>query len=349
VAEVSCLTAASRQLTKSYTPYTFTAQNYPRIDEQGNKFNGYLDDSKLTQHSDKIAIDQVRFIIREAIQNAGRKAGRAILDIPADATDSEINEALLFHGSELFKYFVRYCGDPAATAVDCIGRSYAEVAREQFHNRTLQKERMNSGWRYQFIAKDMAIASKRFETISDIGASEADFNATIKTTSTDTTQTISIYVSVKNRTNTMGGQDWPKAIRALEDVAHNDRNRIGAYLCVFGIAMEHGLRNIKEERKTNSPYSTNTEIWLSDYFWPFFTNYSYLDIIKEVVHTLSEVAGSQRINSNSNPIPDHLIETFGELCTQFKLLDDNGRFGYPERLAELFVLGIKNCRKRYDI
>lgn len=333
----------------SYTPSMVTSQHYPRINEPGNKFDGYLDDSKIVQHNNKIALDWVHSIIQEAIQNASQKASREILDIPTDATDSEINETLLYHGSELFKYFVKYCGDPAATAVDCIGRSYVDIAKEQFHNRTLQKERMNSGWRYQFIAKDMAIASKRFDTISDVGASEADFNATIKTTDNDNTQTISIYVSVKNRTNTMGGQDWPKAIRALEDVAHNDRNRIGPYLCVFGIAMEHGLRNIKNERRTNRPYSINTEIWLSDYFWPFFTNYTYLEIIKEVVHTLREVTGNQRLNSDTNPIPGHLIETFGERCTQFKLLDDNGRFGYPERLAELFVLGIKHYRELYDI
>jgi hypothetical protein len=208
---------------------------------------------------------------------------------------------------------------------------------------------MNSGWRYQFIAKGMAIASKRFDTISDVGVSEADFNATIRTTDNDNTQTISIYVSVKNRTNTMGGQDWPKAITALENVARNDKNRIGPYLCVFGIAMEHGLRTIKNKQTTKHPYSENTEIWLSDYFWPFFTNYTYLEIITEVVHTLSEVTGNQRRNFDTNTIPDELIKTFGDRCAEFKLLDEEGRFQDPERLAELFVLGIKKYRKRYGI
>ena len=68
---------------------------------------------------------------------------------------------------------------------------------------------MNSGWRYQYIAKDCAVRSRRFVTASDIGATKADFNATMKII--DSTREL-IYVSIKNRANTMGGQDWPKAI-----------------------------------------------------------------------------------------------------------------------------------------
>lgn len=71
---------------------------------------------------------------------------------------------------------------------------------------------MNSGWRYQFIAKDAAIITQRFDSISDIGASEADFNATVVEIKTN--RPINFYVSVKNRTNTLGGQDWP--IRAMD-------------------------------------------------------------------------------------------------------------------------------------
>jgi hypothetical protein len=106
---------------------------------------------------------------------------------------------------------------------------------------------MNAGWRYQFIAKDAAIDSNRFNSVSDIGTSEADFNATILELNTN--KPINIYVSVKNRTNTMGGQDWPKAIRAMETMAQSDKNRTGPYLCVFGIAMEKGMRSIKNEGK----------------------------------------------------------------------------------------------------
>ena len=68
----------------------------------------------------------------------------------------------------------------------------------------------------------------------------------------------------------MGGQDWPKAIQALETVAKADKNRTGPYCCIFGIAMEKGNRYIKYEKKTNTAYSVNTEVWLSDFLLAFF-------------------------------------------------------------------------------
>jgi hypothetical protein len=43
----------------------------------------------------------------------------------------------------------------------------------------------------------------------------------------------------------MGGQDWPKAISALENVARSDKNRSGPYICVFGIAIDKGQRQIR--------------------------------------------------------------------------------------------------------
>jgi hypothetical protein len=67
-------------------------------------------------------------------------------------------------GKELFAYFKKYYGDPAATAYDCLGKHYREIAIEQFRNQTLQKQRMNSGGRYQHIAKDCAVRSRRFVT-----------------------------------------------------------------------------------------------------------------------------------------------------------------------------------------
>ena len=50
--------------------------------------------------------------------------------------------------------------------------------------------------------------------------------------------------------------------------------------------MQKGSRYIKVSQKTKSPHSINTEVWLSDYFWPFFANYSYEEIILSVLHTL---------------------------------------------------------------
>ena len=91
--------------------------------------------------------------------------------------------------------------------------------------------------------------------MSDIGAIEADFNITIETVDCPGIPIINIYISVKNRTNTLGGQDWLKAIYALEEVAQSDKNRSGPYLCIFGIAMGRGQRSIKRKRKTKQLYS----------------------------------------------------------------------------------------------
>lgn len=308
-----------------------TPQDYPRINNPENRFHGFLDESKLVQHSFRIPDDNLIEIIKNAIFTANKKSGRSILNIPLNTSQDQINEIYRKQGKELFKYFKKYCGDPASTANACFKRHFREVAKEQFRNRTLQKERMNSGWRYQFIAKDTALRSQRFLSVSDIGASEADFYVIVKRVDKD--ENVSIYVSVKNRTNTMGGQDWPKAIRALEEVAKSDKNRDGSYICVFGIAMDDGLRSIRSDSKTHLPHSFNTEVWLSDFFWPFFSNYSYNEIIKIVLKVLLEKGEENGLDIE---IPELLISTFGEECKKRNLIDDNRIFNDPYSLVDLF-------------
>lgn len=294
-------------------------QNYPRIENEENQFYGFFDESKVTPHKNIISEKDLKNIIKRAVQIANAKSSRAILNIKDDISEKEINKIYIKEGKALFRYFLKYCGDPASTAFDCTNQHFSKIAREQFRNRTIQKERMNSGWRYQFIAKDTAISSKRFHSISDLGASEADFNAIIL--EVDTERHINIYTSVKNRTNTMGGQDWPKAIRAMEIMAQNDKNRTGPYLCVFGIAMEKGQRNIRNEAKTGTPYSFNTEVWMSDFFWQFFSNISYEKIIKAVLDTLIE---EKTLSSLTIEIPEDLITSFGEECSKYGVLDKKG-------------------------
>jgi len=299
-------------------------QPYPRKGD-------FLDETSLEPHHYIISKEELRNIIIDAIYYANRKSSRAILNIPDTATDKEIEKQYKKEGSKLFAYFVEYCGDPASTAFQCYKRSYRDVAKEQFHNRTLQKERMNSGWRYQAIAKDAAARSKRFITVSDIGTLEADFNAVIRLR--NTSDKLTIYVSVKNRSKTMGGQDWPKAIIALETTAINDRNRDGSYICVFGITMEGGKRTIRRQRMTKIPFSNNTEIWKSDFFWPFFTNMKYDDIVKNVLNVLIDTQQNELINYH---IPDELIESFGDSCRKNGLLDEDGYFNDALRLVNLF-------------
>lgn len=307
-------------------------QNYPRIIDEKNKYFGFLDESKLVDHNDKISIYDLKEIVKKAILDANKKSSRAILNISENVLENDLEKIYKKEGKELFRYFVKYCGDPAATANDCLGQNFSKVAIEQFRNRTIQKERMNSGWRYQFIARDAAIKSRRFDSLSDIGTSEADFNAIVRRK--DNKDVINIYVSIKNRSNTMGGQDWPKAIYALEEVAKSDKNRSGAYLCVFGIAMEKGERQIRKKGNTKQPYSNNTEVWLSNFFWPFFSNFTYEEIIKTVL----EVMVTLKVKSSIEfQVPQELIFSFGEICKEHNLLDENGNFHDPYRLVELFV------------
>lgn len=305
-------------------------QRYTRLPD-----SDLLDDSQLVPHRFKIPIDSLKSIIISAIDTAGRKSSRAILNLPDNASEEEVRRTYEKEGWELFKYFIKYCGDPASTAHQCLHRKCSDVAKEQFRNRTLQKERMNSAWRYQFIAKDAAAASRRFESVSDIGLTEADFNVVIRYKRSPSK--LVIYVSVKNRSNTMGGQDWPKAIAALEREARLDKNRDGDYLCVFGMSMERGLRTIRRNQKTGNAYSINTELWFSDFFWPFFSNYSYEEIAKLVLDVL--MATQHEMSTHIDEVPQELLDSFEECCRESDLLDDVGCFKDAFKLVELF------CRK----
>ncbi|MCA1591757.1 MAG: hypothetical protein LC754_03705 [Acidobacteria bacterium] len=309
-------------------------QNYPRIQDENSPYYGCLDDEALVPHKIEIADDKMKSLIQAAINNADRKSRREILSIPIDATADDVTKIYEKEGRELLRYFKKYCGDPAATAHQVYRKNYKEVGIELFRNRTLQKERMNSGWRYQFLAIDGARHTKRFESVSDIGASEGDFNATIKFVE-NSREALSLYVSVKNRSNTMGGADWPKAIEALEGVAKADKNRTGPYCCVFGIAMDRGSRYIKRSQKTKIAHSVNTEVWLSDYFWPFFVNTSYEEIMTLVLNVLVSSYSPDELPAQLD-VPDALLNSFGEACREAGLVDESGNFNDPYKLVTYF-------------
>lgn len=310
---------------------TIATQPYPRIEDPNDLFFGYMDDARLTPHSQKILMEDLKKIIERGIGMANRKSSRNILETDDNATAEEKEKTFKKHGRDLFNYFKKYYGDPASTVHSCLNRNYSEVAREEFKKQTLQKQRMNSGWRYQYIAKGTAEKTKRFVSISDLNTSEADFNASIKILNSNSV--LNIYISVKNRMNTMGGQDWPKAIFAIEDAARQDKNRDGPYICVFGIAMDKGLRKIKCSARTKHPHSNNTEVWLSDYFWPFFANYSYEEIITAVLDVLLEIGKQDEFEID---LPETLVEEFGNRCKEYDLLGRDGGFNDAHKLIALF-------------
>ncbi|MEA3350096.1 MAG: hypothetical protein U9Q82_05700 [Chloroflexota bacterium] len=311
-----------------------TPQDYPRINDENDKENGCLDTSQLVAHKRKIPADELKLAVLSAIENANSKSSRKSIAIPELATEEEILGIYDKVGKDLFRYFKRYCGDPASTAHQLEGKYYRDVAMEQFLLRNVQKGRMNSGWRYQFLLLDCAIRSRRFKSVSDLGVAEADLNVVVEYK--DSTRIpLSLYVSVKNRKNTLGGQDWPKAIKALEAVAKTDRNRTGAYCCVFAITMDRGQRYIKTIRKTGQPHSFNTEIWLSDFLWPFFANYTYEEIMSFVLDVLL-ASQEAEILSTQIEIPDGVLVSFGRACFDAGLLDSDGHFDDPHKVVKFF-------------
>lgn len=311
---------------------TARVQSYERISDEEHKYLGFLDEDSLVDHKKKISEEVLKQVIIDAIAYANKKSSRELLEIPTNVFEIDLKSFYRKKGRELFKYFLKYHGDPASSAFDCLNKHFTQIAKESFRNNTIQKERMNSGWRYQHIAKETARLSDRFDSVSDLNLKEADFNAVISYK--NEAKKLNIYLSVKNRSNTMGGQDWPKAIHALEAAAVNDKNRDGPYICVFGIAMEKGIRSIKYNRETGRPYSYNTEVWLSEFFWPFFANYSYPEIAKAVLDVLIMVGKQSSLDIE---IPEEVINTFGEECDRHGLLDKNGKFDNPHKLVDFFT------------
>lgn len=312
-------------------------QPYPRIGENVPRLAGCIDLEALVPHTTKIPYQILLTLILNAIANANDKVSRDLFSIPEDASTAEVKDLYFAQGKELISYFKNYVGDPASTAYQIYEENFREVCIDLFRRRSLQNERMNSGWRYQFLSTDCARRSGRFLGISDLGSPEGDFTALIAYLD-ENVNPLSLYVSVKNRSDTMGGQDWPKAIRALEAVASGDRNRRGAYCCIFGIAMETRSRTERRipRNRSGQPHSINTEIWYSNLFWPFFSDYSYEEIMLAVLDVLLDLEDDDALTSFSIP-PEELIEGFGEACRENGLIDDEGVFNDPIELVSFFV------------
>jgi len=302
-------------------------QNYPRIKDEDSQYFNCLDDSTLVQHPLKISVEQVKAFIKTAIEDANAKSSRAVLSIKPDETPEKVMQKYKKAGKGLLNYFRKYCVDPAATAHQIQGKHYTFVGRDLFRRSTLHKERMNAGWRYQYLTIHCARGTKRFDSVSDIGLKEADFNAIIPFAD-NPKEHLNLFVSVKNRGNTIGGQDFPKAVEKLEKVASSDKNMRGDYLCVFGIAMEKGTRSIRRDNQGRE-YSLNTEVWLSDYFWPFFTNYSYEEMMTLVLEVLEELHES----GDQAEVPSEVLEAFGAACRSAGLIDQNGNFNDARKVV----------------
>jgi hypothetical protein len=286
-----------------------------------------------------VSYEDLPALILVAIENANRKSGRAMLNVPSEADEMELVSAYEKVGRELFEYFRQYSSDPASFAFQLRGQSCREVGAQQFRYKALQKERMNSGWRYQYLAIDCAQRTGRFKSISELGLREADFNALVDIKKSP--NPLSVYVSVKNRSNTIGGPDWPGAIQALEAYAISDKNRRGPYICVFAFVMESGGRSVKRT-KDRSLRSPNTELWASDYFWPFFANYSYEEIMQAVLRVLLAHPEAEKV---SPEVPTEVLDVFEHHCRKHDLIDELGNFTDPAKLVSFFCKPERSSRK----
>ena len=315
-----------------------TPQSYPRL-EGDTKLNGLLDDRKLAQHETRVSADELQEAILLAMQSANKRSSREMFTASAKVSLSEGEDIYTKAGKEIFQYFREYSSDPASRAYQLQGQHCRDIARQQFQLKALQKERMNSGWRYQYLAIECARATRRFLGVSDLGLKEADFNAT--TSILNTSNRLGIYVSVKNRESTIGGPDWPGAIKALEDYAASDKNKADYYLCVFAFVMERGERKFRRNRNKDL-LSSNVELWGSDFFWPFFANYSYEEIMRAVLQVLMANPDVERATLE---VPERVVEVFEQHCQDAGLLDAAGTFTDPFRLVEFFCNKLKTVRK----
>ena len=197
-----------------------TAQDYPRIHEP-NKLAGFLDEGKLVPHPGKISEAKLREIIERSVEYANRKSSREILDIPDKASDAEVSRIYAREGAALLRYFRKYCGDPASTAHECYDRHYSVIAKEQFHNRLLQKERLNAGWRYQRIALQCA------QAYEDIMLAVSDFFAEkgLKT------ENRTISVPTPQCLIDSFGEECRKAGLVDEEGNFHDRRKLVSFFC----------------------------------------------------------------------------------------------------------------------
>ena len=312
-------------------------QEYPRIRDQESKYYGCLNTDDLVPHPEPRSItpELLKQLILGAIEEASAMSSRASLEVPAHLTIEMEEEFYRAEGRNLFEYFHDYPIDPAATAHEYYGKNYRDVGLDLFRNRALQKGRMNSGWRYQLLARDCAKNSHRFDEVAGFGASKGDFIAKIEFIE-NLYKPLHIYVSVKNRSDTLGGQDWPNSIAALEAQARTDnRQQDGSYICVFGIAMDRGMRRIPRSREKKA-YSDNTEIWLSDFFWPFFSAYSYNEIMTAMLQVLVKAVDASEVLPTQVNVPDKVLTHFGEECKTAALMDEFGHFDNPFKLVDFF-------------
>jgi hypothetical protein len=298
-------------------------QLYSRDDES------FFDVSQVSGKYKKFSDVELEKSIKTAIEDADAKSMRKMLDIPDSADSKALRKAHKKAGKKLFELFQKYCVDPATANAEFGGKPYESVVKEVHKNQMVTRARMNAGWRYQLLAKDLAAKSdSRFKSVAG-GGKHADISLIVMLHGGKEAQ---LYISVKNRYSTISGSKWPATIASLEHEAVHDANRIAKvpYLCVFALAME---RSGHLRRSLGN--SSNTELWKSDFFWSFLTGLSYKDIMMSVGRVLEKqtsVSGDEMAKT----LPPEVLQEFEVRCRKQNLLTEDGLFE-SGNLVEFFL------------
>jgi hypothetical protein len=282
-----------------------------------------FDVSSMAHNASPLNETKLRAAIERSIVKADEKSMRSMLDERDGSGGSAPKRA----GQKLFQIFKRYCEDPATAPAKFAARSVDEVASEIFLTQESNNSRMNAGWRYQFLAIELArLHGSRFTAVNG-GNMEADIHAICPLKNG---RDLHLYISIKNRSNTISGSRRRAAYTELETYANADKNRAGGpYLAVVGITIEHGDRS-------QSSYSNNIETWKSDFFWPFFSGRSYKDIMLAVGRVLGQEKSKLEVIA-AKKLPVQTLAEFIAQCSRAGLLKNEKTFKDASDLVDFFL------------
>jgi len=291
-----------------------TYQPYPR------DADGLLKLDLLPEGKTRISEVILRDAISDAIHKANKKSSR---DPVLDELNTGAERANQTAAKRLFALFRNYSADPAEASVHILGRTPYDIVTEIYRSLLEKRLRMNAGWRYQFLAEELASKSERFERVSGLGTRE-DFTVIVRLKNGSE---VNVYVSVKNRRDTISGKDYPAVITRMEAEPSNDRNRVGPYLIVIALAIHPGKNRSRMRNKDKQLISENFELWPANFFWPFVAGVSYETIMAAVASQIKRVALPS--------LPVEVSDYFEQLCREAGLLQD-GAFHDQGALLKLF-------------
>ena len=299
-------------------------QSYPRISSAASKFEaGYIDTSQLCDIKNKISQNEFLNLINISIDKARNKVDEKIINIPEGISKLEEKKIYDKAAKDLINYIKKT--DPANAVSQLLNKNLVDVAQEFQVKKDAKTYEMFSGWRNQFLLFECAKKIGRFETVGDVDTS-FDIVATIKSLSGEV---ITLYISLKNRKDTMSGSSVRGVLSKLEDNAKNDKNRDGLYCIIIGCAID------TTRYRSGSSYSQNLEFWPAKLLWEFFSGFTF----PHVMNSISQQQNSRKQNKLADELKLSLIKE----CKKLELINEQNIFHDRKRIIEIF------CRQEFDL